>query len=457
MLTQDITAPLQTTTAQIVMGLLVALLALPLVLEVRKIPARLLVLMATAFVDMVGLLILVPLLPFYVLKFAPAGIGEGFLHIGPSQLAALVAIAFTLTQSIASPFWGRYADRHGRKPALLIALGMSALAYLVFGFAHSLWLLALSRIVQGAGGGTVGVIQAYVADTTKPEDRAKALGWLSAATNLGVSLGPVIGHYAFQLRDVDWVPGASSWTMGDAAPGIVAALICVVNLGFAARLLHESNTNRAKAASKHATPTRGAAWLVLRHPRVVTSRLIWTYAIAIGSQQGVNVVLGMFLAARHGVTEGTIGYFWTYIGAISVFARALLLGKMLDRFGEARLSRIGLVTLAIGLAGLPLADTLPGLALATGLIPLGTAFTFPCVTGLLSKVIPPTERGLYMGLQQTYGGFTRIAGPLFFGTIYDHMGHSEPYWFAAAFVLMTLPLGVGLDAYARKPKGASPA
>jgi MFS family permease len=452
--THDITAPLQTPTAQVVMGLLVALLALPLVLEVRKIPVRLLVLMATAFVDMVGLLILVPLLPFYVLKFAPEGIGQGYLHIGPSQLAALVAVAFTLTQSIASPFWGRYADRHGRKPALLIALGMSALAYLVFGFAHSLWLLALSRVVQGAGGGTVGVIQAYVADTTKPEDRAKALGWLSAATNLGVSLGPVIGHYAFALRDVDFAPGESHWTMGDAAPGIVAALICVVNLGFAARLLSESNTNRAAAPSKHTTP-RGAAWLVLRQPRAVTSRLIWTYAIAIGSQQGVNVVLGMFLSAQHGVTESTIGYFWTYLGAISVFARALLLGKMLDRFGEAKLSRIGLVTLALGLAGLPLANSLPTLALAVGLIPLGTAFTFPCVTGLLSKVIPSTERGLYMGLQQTYGGFTRIAGPLFFGTIYDHMGHREPYWFAAAFVLMTLPLGVGLDAYARKPKGTS--
>ena len=128
---QDITAPLQTTTAQWVMALLVALLALPLLLEVRKIPARLLVLMATAFVDMVGLLILVPLLPFYVLKFAPEGIQTGLVHIGPSQLAATVAIAFTLTQSIASPLWGRFADQHGRKPALLIALGMSALAYLV--------------------------------------------------------------------------------------------------------------------------------------------------------------------------------------------------------------------------------------------------------------------------------------------------------------------------------------
>lgn len=128
---------------------------------------------------------------------------------------------------------------------------------------------------------------------------------------------------------------------------------------------------------------------MITNPRALTSRLIWTYAIAIGSQQGVNVVLSLFLGMRHGVTESTVGYFWTYLGAISVFARVLLLGRMLDRFGEAKLSRLGIVTLAVGLGSLPFAESLPTLAFAVGLIPLGTAFTFPCVTGLLSKVIDP--------------------------------------------------------------------
>ncbi len=448
----DITAPLQTPIAQACMACLVLLLALPLAIEVRKIPKRLLVLMATAFVDMVGLLILVPLVPFYVLKFAPLGVHLGSYHIDTGQLSALVQVAFTITQSISSPIWGRFADRKGRKPALLAALAMAALAYLVFGFAHSLWLLALSRIVQGAGGGTVGVIQAYVADTTKPEDRAKALGWLSAATNLGVSLGPIIGHYAFSLRNVDLIPGDSVWVMGDAAPGIVASCICVLNLLFAAYWLTESNTTRLTRPQKSAAPSKRAALQVITNPRALTSRLIWTYAIAIGSQQGVNVVLSLFLGMRHGVTESTVGYFWTYLGAISVFARVLLLGRMLDRFGEAKLSRLGIVTLAVGLGSLPFAESLPTLAFAVGLIPLGTAFTFPCVTGLLSKVIDPADRGFYMGLQQTYGGITRIVGPLFFGLIYDHLSPGAPYLFAAGFVLTTLLLGSGFEQFSRTRK-----
>ena len=112
--------------------------------------------------------------------------------------------------------WGRFSDRVGRRPTLLIALAAAAIAYLIFGFAHSLLLLFLSRVVQGAGGGTVGVIQAYVADSTTPQDRARALGWLSATTNLGVALGAgarFIRHRIRQTRSDAWRLDASRWDM----------------------------------------------------------------------------------------------------------------------------------------------------------------------------------------------------------------------------------------------------
>ena len=122
---------------------------------------------------------------------------------------------------------------------------------------------------------------------------------------------------------------------------------------------------------------------MLEHSGEPASRLIWIYAIAMGAFQGVTAVLALFLADRFQVTEQTIGYFFMYIGSISVFTRVLLLGKAVDRLGEARLSRIGMVLLAIGLGAMPLARSLPVLALAVAFIPLGTAFTFPCVTALL--------------------------------------------------------------------------
>jgi MFS family permease len=156
------------------------------------------------------------------------------------------------------------------------------------------------------------------------------------------------------------------------------------------------------------------------------------------------------------VTEETIGYFFMYIGSISVFARVLWLGPLVDRMGEARLSRFGLVLLAIGLATMPMAPNLPLLALSVAMLPLGTAFTFPCVTALLSRVINPADRGLYMGLQQSFGGVSRIIAPLWAGFAFDALGHGIPFYTAAVFVLGTISLGLGLDQFAKRPAPAPP-
>ena len=207
--------------------------------EVRKIPAKLFTLMATAFVDMLGLLMILPLLPFYVKTLSGSGIDLLGWHIGIGTIMGVIVSSFTFAQLLSAPMWGRFSDRVGRRPTLLIALGASAIAYLIFGFAHSLLLLFLSRIVQGAGGGTVGVIQAYVADSTDPKDRARALGWLSATTNLGVALGPVLGSFAITLGKRDLMPGTGTLQAGHAAPGIMAAGLCVLNMIFVARYLKE--------------------------------------------------------------------------------------------------------------------------------------------------------------------------------------------------------------------------
>jgi MFS family permease len=426
--------------------------------EVRKIPAKLFTLMATAFVDMVGLLMIIPLLPFYVKTLGGDGVDFLGLHFGIGLIIGFIVTSFTVAQLLSAPMWGRFSDRVGRRPALLIALGASAIAYLIFGFAHSLLVLFLSRMVQGAGGGTVGVIQAYVADSTDPKDRARALGWLSSATNLGVALGPVLGSFALKLGERDLMPGTRTLQAGGAAPGIMAAALCILNMIFVTRYLKESRdfSEQPKAGEIRRSSSQ-AIWRVISHSSEPASRLIWIYAIAIGAFQGSFTVLALFLNARFQVTKETIGYFFMYVGAISVFTRVLLLGRMVDWLGEAKLSRLGLVLLATGVVGMPLSRNLWMLAIAVALIPLGTAFTFPCVTALLSRVTLPRERGLYMGMQQTYGGIARGIAPLFFGWAFDSIGVSAPYFFSSAFILATLFLGFGMDKYAKTEVGAAPA
>jgi MFS family permease len=393
--------------------------------------------MVTAFVDMMGNLIVFPLVPFYAQRVLGKGPLWHFLDSiglgGEGAVVSLMVMMFAIAQLISSPYWGRFSDKVGRRPTLMIALTASAIAFIVFAYADSLELLFLLRIVQGAGGGTVGVIQAYVADATKPEDRAKALGWLSAATNAGVAIGPAIGAWAMNL--------------GSAGPGLVAAAITLINMGFAWKYLAESN----ELAGKHHTERpkiqkpKDAVRRVVSHSGEPASRLIWIYGITMGSFQGMTTIMALFLAFKFGVTEKTIGYFFAYVGVISFVARLFFLGKLVDYFGEPKLSRIGMVLLSAGLAGMAISPNVPIMAFAVALVPLGAAFTFPCVTGLLSRVVPNHERGLYMGVQQTFGGVGRVIGPLYAGFAYDYLGHGVPFYTAAVIVLATISLSIGIE------------
>ena len=378
--------------------------------------------MVAAFIDMLGLLMILPLLPFYAKTLGAGG-----------AVVGLLVSSFSIAQLLSAPVWGRFSDKYGRRPALMVGLGASAVAYVVFAYADSLWLLFLSRIVQGAGGGTVSVIQAYVADATRPEDRAKSLGWLSAATNAGVALGPVIGS---------WVQVWSKHT-----PGLVAAGLCVLNMAFAWKYLTEIRKPGGDPSKAKPKGSREAVLRVVSHPSEPASRLILIYALAIGAFQGTTAILALFLADRFGVDESTIGYFFMYIGVLSVLVRALMLGRLVDKVGEPKLSRVGLLLLAGGLVGLSFSPNLWLLALSVGMLPLGTAFTFPCVTAMLSRIVSSGERGLYMGVQQTFGGVTRVAFPVILGIAFDAFGKQSPFWISASVVLATLLMSRDLELY----------
>ena len=417
---------------------------------------KLAVLMITAFIDMVGLLMLIPILPFYAQEMG----GGGFV-------VGLLVSSFAVAQLLSAPMWGRFSDRYGRRPALLIGLTASAIAYVIFAFSTSLWLLFLSRLVQGAGGGTVGVIQAYVADTVAPEQRARGLGWLSASTNAGVAIGPVLGSLASGISRP--------------APGLLAAALCLINILFASRYLTESrDMSDAKTRKVEPGRTKAAVKHVLTHSAQPASRLIWIYAIAMGAFSGVTALLTLFLAIRFGMTQKTIGWIFMYLGGISVLTRAFVLGWAVDRFGEARLSRVGSTILALGIMLLPftrplhdsaafiarhvtlipaaLTGIVPYLPLAipVALIPLGTAFTFPCVTALLSRVVPGHERGLYMGVQQTFGGTARVAFPILAGMAFDWI-IAVPFILSAVLVAFTIFLGIGLEGVIKAHSDAAPA
>ena len=382
------------------------------------------VLMATAFVDMLGFAMVFPLLPFYAQNF-----GASAFTIG------LLISSFSIAQLATAPLWGRMSDRYGRRPVLLIGLATAGIAYIVFGLANSVWLLLLSRTVQGAGGGTTGVIQAYVGDSLQKSERAKGLGWMSAATSAGVMVGPAIGSLASHF--------------GHAAPGFVAAGLCLLNVLFAWQYLPESRP----ALGQPKRSIRTALWQVARHPFAPQPRLIWIYATGMCAFTAMSAVLALYLNYRFGVTEKTIGYVFVYVGALAVVMRGFLLGWFVDRLGETRVMRLGAIIFGLGLAVYTLPSTMWVMAFVIALVPIGQALLFPAVTALSSHRSDPAELGQMMGVQQAFGGAARVVGPLWSTAVFQAMGPTYPFLMASLimwFVAM-LAFQVPLAAHAPEP------
>ncbi len=380
---------------------------------------KLSVLITTAFIDMMGFAMVFPLLPFYALR----------LKATPELIGAMTA-SFSVAQLASAPFWGWVSDRRGRRPALLVGLTASAVAYVVFGFATSVWVLLASRLIQGAGGGTTGVVHAYVGDSIAPARRAQALGWLSAATSLGVAIGPVIGSWSVRI--------------GPAAPGLVAAGLCLTNVIFTWRWLPESRRPSPTPPDgvRRKPAVWSALWSVVASPGKPVSRLVLIYGAGMLGFTAMTAVFALFLGDRFKVDEMSIGPYFTYVGVLSFVMRAVVLGPVVRRIGEAGAMRLGTISLVVGLAAYPFVPSIWVLLFVMPLIPVGTALLFPATTALMSRASDQATLGVTMGVAQTFGGIARVAAPLIATSAFQRFGSAMPFYLAAIIVA-----GVGVLAF----------
>lgn len=375
---------------------------------------RLWVLMVTAFVDMVGFALLLPLVPLYATRFGADAFAVGIL-----------IASFAFAQMVAAPLWGRLSDRVGRRPVILGAQALSASAFVTFAYAETVWMLLVCRLLQGAGGGTTSVLAAYVSDSVGPEERAKGLGWLTACTSAGVMIGPAIGSLAI----------SAGW--GLESPGLIAAVLCVLNIAFAWRWLPESSSGSGRAQPRERRPIRHQILNVLGHPSVPVNSVIWIYTAGMMAFFAMNAVMALFLADRFGIHEGNIGWFYVAVGLVSVIMRASVLGVLVRRFGEVRVLRMGAFLLALGMCAVPAATTPAKFLLAVILVPSGTALLFPSTTSLVSRYAYPREMGQTLGVQQAFGGMSRLLGPVWGGAVFQQLGQGVPFYVGGGLVLAT--------------------
>ncbi|HEX6939194.1 MAG TPA: MFS transporter [Longimicrobiales bacterium] len=372
------------------------------------------VLIATVLVDMIGFGIVLPLLPFYAES----------LGASPLEVTLLVA-SFSGMQLVAAPLWGRVSDRRGRKPLIVAGLFASAVSYLLFGLARTLPLLFVSRMAAGASGGTIAVAQAYVADTTQAEDRARGLGLLGAAAGLGVMVGPAIGGFF------------SRWGLG--VPGFVAAALCAANGVAAMRMLGESRPVRrgSGAARGEAATLQGWVGAMVRYP---LSLLLVVYFLSISSFAALSSVLALYAERAFGVGAQTMGVVFTVSGGTTVLVRGVLLGWSVRRFGEARTVRAGAAALGLALLSVPWIPSAWWLGLPAVMYAAGAGTLFPTLASLVSRATDADSQGSILGGSQVVGGLGRVLGPVWAGFLFERVGAGAPFRFGAAMVLLALLL-----------------
>src|SRR4026209_1670559 len=303
-------------------------------------------------------------------------------------------------QLIFSPVLGGLSDKHGRRPVLLLSIIGTGIGFLVLGFATTIFMLFVGRILDGITGGNISTAQAYIADITTTENRAKGMGLIGAAFGLGFIFGPAIGGIL------------SRW--GIQVPFYFAAGLCFANSVLLYFRLPETITPD-HPAEHQAAGGRGIGQLIksLKQPRlafVLTIYFLFIVAFSI-----MTTSFSLYTMFRFGYDAQHTGYLFAYVGIIAVIIQGGLIGRLVKRFGELPLVIFGALCFAISLFAVPFvgpaAGGLVGVLVGGGVFSLGDSLAAPWLAVLASKSAGAAQQGVVLGVTQSTASLARAVGP----------------------------------------------
>ena len=375
----------------------------------------LVIIFITVFIDLVGFGIIIPLLPFYAESF-----GANAFTIG------LLGTSFSLMQFVFSPVWGRWSDKIGRKPIILVGLLGSCLSYVTMALAGSLVLLFVARIIGGIAGANVATAQAYIADITTPEDRARGMGLMGTAFGLGFIFGPAIGGLLSRVS-----PETPMW---------FAAALCLGNFVAAWFLLPES---RRVTASTKALGRMAAFRHAMNKPTLLL--VLALYFIVTMAFSAFEATFALFSEARFGYTAASIGFLFAFIGAVLAIVQGVLVGRVVKRVGERTLIPLAILLISISIGMLPFVWSVPALLVALFFLAVGMGFNSPSLSSMVSKLSDADDQGGTLGLASSLASLGRVVGPASGGYLYDAYGMTTPYLSSAALMFFAVVISfVGL-------------
>jgi DHA1 family tetracycline resistance protein-like MFS transporter len=375
-------------------------------------------LIAVIFINMLGFGIIVPLLPFYAKSFD-----------AEAWQIALVFSAYAAGGFFGEPFWGRLSDKYGRKPILISTLCGNVLCYLALAFAPNVWAALAIRFVGGLASGNGAVIQGYIADVTPPEKRPRMMGFMGAAWNVGLIVGPSVGGL-FARTDVG--------PIGFQIPLLICAGLSALSAISIVLFIRESRNRQAHITHQ---PSRWqATGEAARHP-VIGRLMLLTFLVGFAFT-GIESTFGLWTQARFDWGPKEIGLCFAFIGITAAFTQTFVTGPLAERFGPGPMLAAGMTLTLIGQVLLPF-STGPTMVIAfMCLTAVGQSVAWPNVSALISETAHPDRQGQILGLNNAMGAAARVAGPFCAGLAFAGVSINGPFWLGALIVAPSIWLAL---------------
>jgi len=377
------------------------------------------ILFVSVLADTTSFGLIIPLLPFYALKFG-----------ADASTITLLFSVYSFTQFICAPIWGKVSDRFGRRSSLLFSLIGSTLAFLWLSQVNALWMLFACRIMEGIMAGSFFLAMVYLSDITTRENRSKSMAIVGAAFGLGLCLGPAISSF---------LVGSNSQNPNLALPPLFAAGMSIVGFIVAFIGLPEPIKTQARTLQKPSGFSFARLVEIVKTPTTGTLLLFSFLTMFVGV--GLQPIIAIWSNQKLGWGPKEIGYVFVSWGATSVIVQTKLLEPLTKKFGEANLLFGGLVILGFGVFLIPFSRNLPLVLGAVIVMSTGFFLCKPLLISFLSQSAGAERQGEVLAISESVSTLGRMLGPLAAGFLFGNLGADSPFWGGTIFMAVASIFG----------------